>query len=160
MKKVLALAVCAISVCFSSVAQERGMNISPDEIIGTYYVSHGGENSKVRVFKDKDGTFSAQVFWVEHSTDEIPCKMFTGEDLQGIYWGCELFITNSLLKSIYGVTNLETGHMIKGNIFNVSTVTNHITIREGKQNFSPLDGVGILILPFGRINSALLSKHC
>ena len=70
MKKVLALAVCAISVCFSSVAQERGLNISPDEIIGTYYVSHGGENSKVRVFKDKDGTFSAQVFWVEHSTDE------------------------------------------------------------------------------------------
>lgn len=49
--------------------------------------------------------------------DDIRCKMFTGEDLQGIYWGCELFFTDSLIKSIDGVTNLSPGHKIEGNIF-------------------------------------------
>lgn len=41
----------------------------PDDIIGVYYVAHEGEESRVRVFRETDGTFSAQVLWIRDSLD-------------------------------------------------------------------------------------------
>ena len=56
------LAAAAIALCaFAASAQDREMNSSAENIIGQYFVSHEGENSRVRVFKDTDGTFKAQV---------------------------------------------------------------------------------------------------
>ena len=127
-------------------------------------ICRGDDNDSFLIFKaqvageqeicikvNRQGVYRFTVNGWEHSTDEIPCKMFTGEDLQGIYWGCELFITNSLLKSIYGVTNLETGHMIKGNIFKTcddSTFRHHGCLfcsEEQAERFDPakLDNLGV-----------------
>ena len=65
------LAAAAIALCaFAASAQDREMNSSAENIIGQYFVSHEGENSRVRVFKDTDGTFKAQVTWVENRLDK------------------------------------------------------------------------------------------
>ena len=53
----------------TAAAQENGLNVSAEEIIGTYYVSHGGENSKVRIYAAQDGSFTAQIIWVEDRLD-------------------------------------------------------------------------------------------
>ena len=42
---------------------------NPDDIIGEYLTDRGGSKSKVRVTKDANGTYSAQVFWVEKPYD-------------------------------------------------------------------------------------------
>ena len=41
----------------------------PDDIVGVYHVSHGGEESRVRVFRLEDDSYSAQVVWVRDSLD-------------------------------------------------------------------------------------------
>ncbi len=46
------------------------LNASSDNIIGNYLVEHKGEKSKVKVFKNADGTYTAQVFWVQNRTDK------------------------------------------------------------------------------------------
>ncbi|MBC8571333.1 hypothetical protein [Zongyangia hominis] len=75
----------------------------------------GGKEICVKV--NQNGLYSFTVDGGVRQVSDIGCKMFTGEDLQGIYWGCELFFTNSLIKSIDGVTNLLPEHRIEGNIF-------------------------------------------
>ena len=49
---------------------QTGLNSSADSIIGEYEVNHQGEFTKVRVTKEDDGTYKAQVFWVENRLDE------------------------------------------------------------------------------------------
>ena len=69
MKRTLAILTAALCAVFLAAAQDSGLNASAENITGTYYVSHEGENSKVRIFRDTDGTFTAQVIWVENSLD-------------------------------------------------------------------------------------------
>ena len=42
----------------------------PDRIVGVYYTVHQGEESKIRVFKEDDGSYTAQVIWVRDNLDE------------------------------------------------------------------------------------------
>ena len=42
----------------------------PDRIVGVYYTAHQGEESKIRVFKEDDGSYTAQVIWVRDNLDE------------------------------------------------------------------------------------------
>ena len=42
----------------------------PDRIVGVYYTAHQGEESKIRVFKEDDGSYTAQVIWVKDNLDE------------------------------------------------------------------------------------------
>ena len=69
MKKILSIILCAVCTVFSSGAQDGGPNSSADNIAGLYFVSHEGENSKVRISRDTDGTFKAQVIWLENRMD-------------------------------------------------------------------------------------------
>ncbi len=43
---------------------------NPDDIIGVYYVKHQKEESRVRVSRDGDDTYSARVVWLKDSLDK------------------------------------------------------------------------------------------
>ncbi|MGM9803725.1 MAG: DUF2147 domain-containing protein [Muribaculaceae bacterium] len=68
MKKYLIALLCAVMAVLPSVAQQ--INDVADNIIGEYLTDRGGSKSKVRVSKNADGTYRAQVYWVEHPLDE------------------------------------------------------------------------------------------
>lgn len=68
MKKVLFTLLCAMLFSLTAFAQE--MNSNGDNILGEYTSDRGGSKSKIRVTKAEDGTYSAQVFWVENAYDK------------------------------------------------------------------------------------------
>ena len=68
MKRIIALFIALVGFSFTSIAQD--INNNPDSIIGEYLAERGGSKSKVRVTKNTDGTYTAQVFWVEHPLDK------------------------------------------------------------------------------------------
>ena len=67
MKKILSAIISILSSALAVhlQAQELPVNSDPDGITGTYFVPHEGENSKVRIYAAQDGSFTAQVIWVE-----------------------------------------------------------------------------------------------
>lgn len=68
MKKLLSTILCAM-VLFVPTFAQSGINDNADNIIGEYLTDRGGSKSKVRVSKEADGTYTAQVFWVENPLD-------------------------------------------------------------------------------------------
>ena len=67
MKKILLMLFCAMML---TPAVAQGLNDNGDNILGEYLTERGGTKSKVRVTKNADGTYKAQVFWVEKLYDE------------------------------------------------------------------------------------------
>lgn len=67
MKRFIIALICATT--FSIPAVSQSLNNNPDDIIGEYLTDRGGSKSKVRVTKEANGTYSAQVFWVEKPYD-------------------------------------------------------------------------------------------
>ena len=67
MKKILLMILCALTL---TPAVAQGLNDNGDNILGEYLTDRGGTKSKVRVTKNADGTYNAQVFWVEKLYDE------------------------------------------------------------------------------------------
>ena len=67
MKKILMMIFCAMML---TPALAQGLNDNGDNILGEYLTERGGTKSKVRVTKNADGTYKAQVFWVEKLYDE------------------------------------------------------------------------------------------
>ena len=67
MKKILLMILCALTL---TPAVAQGLNDNGDNILGEYLTDRGGTKSKVRVTKNSDGTYNAQVFWVEKLYDE------------------------------------------------------------------------------------------
>jgi uncharacterized protein (DUF2147 family) len=67
MKRFIALFIALAGFSFTSIAQD--INNNPDSIIGEYLAERGGSKSKVRVTKAADGTYTAQIFWVENPND-------------------------------------------------------------------------------------------
>jgi uncharacterized protein (DUF2147 family) len=68
MRKILMIMLCAmISVC---PAFAQGINDKADNIVGEYLTDRGGSKSKVRITKNAQGTYDAQVFWVENPMDK------------------------------------------------------------------------------------------
>ncbi|MBO7268140.1 MAG: hypothetical protein J6U83_00095, partial [Bacteroidales bacterium] len=67
MKKLLFSIIAALFIAMPAVAQN--INSNPDSIVGEYSTDRGGSKSKVRVTKNQDGTYTAQVFWVENPLD-------------------------------------------------------------------------------------------
>jgi uncharacterized protein (DUF2147 family) len=57
----------AMMMVLPSFAQ--GINDKADNIVGEYLTDRGCSKSKVRVTKNVDGTYDAQVFWVEKPLD-------------------------------------------------------------------------------------------
>ena len=68
MKKFLIMLTCAIMAACPVFAQ--GLNDKADNIVGEYLTDRGGNKSKVRITKNAQGTYDAQVFWVEHPLDK------------------------------------------------------------------------------------------
>ena len=69
MKRLIVTVFGLLAIFFVMSAQED-LNSSSDNIIGIYKVNHHGESSKVRVYKNNDGTYTAQVFWVADRLDK------------------------------------------------------------------------------------------
>ncbi len=64
------LFLTVVAVLFTVVGYaQNGLNDKGDNIIGTYLTDRGGSKSKVRVTKNADGTYNAQVIWVENALD-------------------------------------------------------------------------------------------
>ena len=68
MKKYITTIICAMIFAIPAMAQ--GINDKADNIIGEYLTDRGGSKSKVRITKNADGTYNAQVFWVENPYDK------------------------------------------------------------------------------------------
>jgi len=77
MKKI-SLLFLVVAILGTAMAQ-NDKNTRPDAIVGTYSVNHGGQQSKVRVFKAKNGTYSAQCIWLKDSIDAKTGKMVVDE---------------------------------------------------------------------------------
>ena len=60
--------LCVVAFTLPTFAQST-LNTKADNIIGEYLTDRGGSKSKVRVTKAADGTYTAQLFWVENPTD-------------------------------------------------------------------------------------------
>ena len=54
-----------IPMIFNSFAQS-----DPDRIVGIYLATYEGEESKVSIFKEEDGRYTAQVIWVKDKYDK------------------------------------------------------------------------------------------
>lgn len=48
----------------------QGLNEKADNILGNWRATRGGEVSKVKVTRSADGTYMAQVYWVEADKDK------------------------------------------------------------------------------------------
>ena len=68
MKKFIIMLACAFMAVCPTFAQ--GINDKADNIVGEYLTDRGGSKSKVRIIKNAQGTYDAQVFWVEHPLDK------------------------------------------------------------------------------------------
>lgn len=58
------------SVVMAGTPADNDPNTAGDNIVGTYLVDHRGEKSKVKVSKNADGSYTAQVFWVQNRTEK------------------------------------------------------------------------------------------
>ena len=67
MRKFIFMAIAAILMALPTFAQD--VNSNPDSIIGEYSTERGGKASKIRVTKNQNGTYTAQVFWVQNPLD-------------------------------------------------------------------------------------------
>ncbi|NLC78255.1 MAG: hypothetical protein GX683_00780 [Ruminococcaceae bacterium] len=47
----------------------------------------------------------------------LDVETYAGEDEQGWYWGVRFIITNEILERLYGVSEIENGHTMYGNIY-------------------------------------------
>lgn len=64
----LAIALSAIALAVLPV-KAQNLNEGADNIVGTYFTSHGGEDSRIAVTKASDGTYQAQVIWCNNDHD-------------------------------------------------------------------------------------------
>ena len=61
-KILLSVGVCLVAL-LSAAAQDA------DRIVGVYLAEYEGEESKVSIFKEDDGTYTARVIWVKNKYD-------------------------------------------------------------------------------------------
>ena len=67
MKKAIFTLLCGMLMILQVQAQD--MNSKGDNIIGEYLYSKKEGDSKIRISKEADGTYKAQVYWVENAFD-------------------------------------------------------------------------------------------
>lgn len=68
MKKALAFIVM-LTLFVGSVMAQNTLNAKGDNIIGTYLGKQGDDQFKVSITKQKDGTYTGQVIWLERDKD-------------------------------------------------------------------------------------------
>ena len=62
--KRLAILWLSFLACAVTLSAQNPLNAEADSILGEYEVRHQGEYTKVRVTKDTDGTYRAQVYYL------------------------------------------------------------------------------------------------
>ena len=67
MKKTIFTLLCAMTFSLSTQAQD--LNSKGDNILGNYLSIKDGGKSKIKITKAADGTYTAQVYWVEKALD-------------------------------------------------------------------------------------------
>ncbi len=55
---------------------QTSRNANPDGIVGMYRVDHAGQHSKVKVFKTKNGTYSAMCVYLKDSINPKTGKLY------------------------------------------------------------------------------------
>ena len=63
------MVLCCAMLSVVPVFAQVSLNGKADNIVGEYLTDRGGSKSKVRVAKAADGTYTAQLFWVENPND-------------------------------------------------------------------------------------------
>lgn len=63
------MALSMVLMAFTANAQSA-LNDSADSIVGLYESDFGGDASKIRITKEEDGTYNAQVYWLAHPLDK------------------------------------------------------------------------------------------
>ena len=66
MKKIIFTIMCALMVIS---ANAQNLNSKGDNIIGNYLSTKDGVKSKIKITKEANGTYNAQVYWVERALD-------------------------------------------------------------------------------------------
>lgn len=66
MKKIIFTIMCALMVISASA---QNLNSKGDNIIGNYLSTKDGVKSKIKITKEANGTYKAQVYWVEKALD-------------------------------------------------------------------------------------------
>lgn len=66
--KRLALILLAL-LCVSPIAAQNVLNNKADNIVGTYSAKQGDDVFRAKIVKLTDGTYRAQVIWLEHDRD-------------------------------------------------------------------------------------------
>ena len=69
MKQILTTLLCLFAFALTAEAQHPKNN-NGDSIIGNYMSDRGGSKSKIRVTKNTNGTYNAQLYWVENPNDK------------------------------------------------------------------------------------------
>ena len=66
MKKIIFTIMCAL---MTISANAQNLNSKGDNIIGNYLSTKDGVKSKIKITKEANGTYKAQVYWVERALD-------------------------------------------------------------------------------------------
>lgn len=69
MKKILILMAFALGIVGGAVAQNT-LNNRADAIVGTYSGMQGSDRFRAKITKFDDGTYRAQIIWLEHDRDD------------------------------------------------------------------------------------------
>ena len=75
MRKIVAIGALLMVLFLTPSWAQNSSNSTPDAIIGTYWLKHEGEVSKVRVYKCKDGSYAAQCIYLQDSLDKKTGKI-------------------------------------------------------------------------------------
>lgn len=68
MKKIIAAIILSLVGMFTLSAQSA-KNSTADSIVGNYESVQGGEPFKVRISKNSNGTYKAQIYWIADTID-------------------------------------------------------------------------------------------
>lgn len=69
MKKILIFMAFALGIVGGAVAQNT-LNNRADAIVGTYSGMQGSDRFRAKITKLDDGTYRAQIIWLEHDRDD------------------------------------------------------------------------------------------
>ncbi|MBR2959428.1 MAG: DUF2147 domain-containing protein [Bacteroidales bacterium] len=69
MKKILIFMAFALGIVGGAVAQNT-LNNRADAIVGTYSGMQGSDRFRAKITKFDDGTYRAQIIWLEHDRDD------------------------------------------------------------------------------------------
>ena len=65
MRRILSLTILLCTLLTAATAQRAA-----DKIVGIYHITHKGEESRIRIVKNVDDTYTAQVISVKNRTDK------------------------------------------------------------------------------------------